>query len=555
MDERHGQGIFIGVSVAVMCIAGLLYFFPEPAAENSTPAQAQGQVILPRTSSPSTPRPRPAANKPTSGEPATESEPADPHEIWQVIYLGRHRIGYSRTTFESAMENGRERIRAISEMHMAILRFGQTTRMRIRNETVEKRNGDLLSFRTESGSGRRQTTAVGNVQGDRLVIQTTTNGQRSRRFYPWKAGIKSPTFQDRLVRSSPMKPGEIRRFQTFMPELGHAVEVRLAAESVRTVTGRDGKPRRLLRVRVTNNSGRRAGADGSPNPNSGEETVYVYLDRRGWPVVSESDFVGKKLRHYTVSKTEALQAIEGPELDLGVSTLLRVPMIRDAHRKKRIVYRIHMADGDPAAYLPKSPTQRIRKIDAHTVELTVVRAQVPRRRVHVRTKREYVNASRFLQSNDPRVRQHARRAAGNDTDAPRVAMQMERYVHERLVNKNFSTAMASAADVAKNLAGDCTEHAVLLAAMLRVKRIPSRVAVGLVYVPRLESFGAHMWTEAWINGEWVALDATLGQGGTGAAHIKLADASFADDAAAPASLFIPLMNVLGRWRIEVREVK
>ena len=128
-------------------------------------------------------------------------------------------------------------------------------------------------------------------------------------------------------------------------------------------------------------------------------------------------------------------------------------------------------------------------------------------------------------------------------------------MREKVSNKSFSTAMASAAEVAKQMQGDCTERAVLLAAMLRVRRIPSRIAVGLVYVPRISSFGAHMWTEARLGGTWIPLDAALGQGGTGPTHIKLADASFADNSPSPITVFVPLMNVLGNWRIEVRKVE
>ena len=117
--------------------------------------------------------------------------------------------------------------------------------------------------------------------------------------------------------------------------------------------------------------------------------------------------------------------------------------------------------------------------------------------------------------------------------------------------KNFSTALASAAEVAKSLEGDCTEHACLLAAMLRVQKIPSRVAVGLVYADRLAAFGGHMWTEAWLDGKWVPLDATLGKGGIGPGHIKLADSSLADDGPAPVTSFVPLMNMLSNVTIDI----
>ena len=41
-----------------------------------------------------------------------------------------------------------------------------------------------------------------------------------------------------------------------------------------------------------------------------------------------------------------------------------------------------------------------------------------------------------------------------------------------------------------NFSGDCTEHAVLAAAMCRAVEVPSRVAIGLVYVEKESAFGS-----------------------------------------------------------------
>jgi len=91
--------------------------------------------------------------------------------------------------------------------------------------------------------------------------------------------------------------------------------------------------------------------------------------------------------------------------------------------------------------------------------------------------------------------------------------------------------------------------------MLRAKGIPSRVAVGLVYVDSLSAFGGHMWTEANLNGQWIPLDATLGRGGIGAAHIKLSDSSLSDDGPSAISSFAPLMLVIGQLKIDVKSVE
>lgn len=123
-----------------------------------------------------------------------------------------------------------------------------------------------------------------------------------------------------------------------------------------------------------------------------------------------------------------------------------------------------------------------------------------------------------------------------------VAYALRDLAYEHITTKDLTTAFASASEVARTRAGDCTEHAVLLAALLRCRGIPARVCHGLVYVERYEDetqrdgaavavtpdghvrpageeeldeggvsaqYGWHMWTQALVGGKWLDLDATL----------------------------------------------
>src|ERR1035438_249253 len=74
-------------------------------------------------------------------------------------------------------------------------------------------------------------------------------------------------------------------------------------------------------------------------------------------------------------------------------------------------------------------------------------------------------------------------------------------------------ALAPADHVARTLEGDCTEYSMLAAAMCRAVDVPSRTAIGLIYadVKGAPCFAFHMWTEVWIKGRWIPIDATLGK--------------------------------------------
>ena len=126
-----------------------------------------------------------------------------------------------------------------------------------------------------------------------------------------------------------------------------------------------------------------------------------------------------------------------------------------------------------------------------------------------------------------------------------VALALEGYVHSTMTKKNFSQAFSTAAEVAESREGDCTEHAVLLAALARACGIPSRVAIGLVYVESAGGFGYHMWTEMYLDGagcRWTR----RGAGGHRRGPLKLTDSSL--EGATAYSSFLPVAQVVGQLR-------
>ena len=158
--------------------------------------------------------------------------------------------------------------------------------------------------------------------------------------------------------------------------------------------------------------------------------------------------------------------------------------------------------------------------------------------------------TRYVQSDDKTVVKLAGEAVGDETEPATAARRIEAFVRKHIDKKTLNVGYASAAEVAEAREGDCTEHAVLTAALCRAAGLPAKVAVGVAYVDRLGArehvFGPHAWTLVWVNGKWVGLDAAL-PAGFDAGHIAL---SLGDGD--PMSFF-GLVNSLGFFTIaEVR---
>lgn len=167
------------------------------------------------------------------------------------------------------------------------------------------------------------------------------------------------------------------------------------------------------------------------------------------------------------------------------------------------------------------------------------------------------NASPIIDSDDPAVRGAVQRTLADvkSNDAAR-AEALRAFVHRHITGKDLASVYASASSVMRDRSGDCTEHAVLLAAMLRAAGIPSRLAAGIVYAREFAGvrgcYAWHMWTQALIDGQWRDLDATLDGRAFHAGHILVATG--AQDGTSIDPVFAGMVMSVGNLSIDVESV-
>ena len=485
----------------------------------------------------------------------------DVQEEWAEVVTGNQKIGYTRSSLQTGTRESKQTVRLYtSDSRWEISRFNQKMRLQHRIRTLETESGEILEYEfVQKNPPTNETTTRGIVQGDQLYLTNTINGKVSHQQKKWDSTQKSPFTQDQFFKEwkkkhgTLPKPGTLTKLPLFMIDTGSPAELSCMMQDLETVTMRDGSTRKLHR------------SDWIIDHKSlfaPKIKVTSWLDDEGAILKSSMDLLGRTIDTYVVTREEALKSSGTATFDLAVDGLIKVKPIRNPHRTKKITYRLKLKENADSTFEffkigaeERNSNQVVKTIDDQTVELTVQAVPLPESATLKPSEAEYLVSTPFLQVDDPLVIQHANSAIQETSDPAQMVKLMEGYVHRVINKKNFSTAMASAGEVAKTLSGDCTEHAVLLAAMLRAKKIPSRVVAGLVYVPQLSSFGGHMWTEAFLNDRWVPLDATLGQGGTGAAHIKLLASSMKDQGTTPASVFLPIISILGNLDIDVLHIE
>ena len=159
--------------------------------------------------------------------------------------------------------------------------------------------------------------------------------------------------------------------------------------------------------------------------------------------------------------------------------------------------------------------------------------------------REVLEPEPLIQSDDPRIVEHARRITARRSewrqDPKRVAMELTRSVNGML-EKRITFSIPNAVQVLETRQGDCNEHTVLYIALARALGLPARTAVGLVYLNG--SFFYHAWPEVWLD-EWVAVDPTFGQYPADASHIRFVTGGLAQQ--------FEIVRLIGNLDIEVLE--
>lgn len=500
----------------------LLFGCPAPTPQPSQPEQA--------TSSP----------KPTKWKQIREQ--------WDIYYLQGKRVGHGRTTVSQSLDTNQELIRTEHFSRLMLRRGHDLSIQKFRISSLETSAGRLLSFESLTQMGPDSAICVrGEVQGNRLniTLQGTASKTPTTRSLEWSPDCGGPFALEQTLRRRPLQPGEQRTLKYLEPALNEVVELALCARDREPTTLHEGA-QELLRVaaNLLFPGGRKLGS------------VY-WCDSSGEILKSRSEPLG--LEAYRATRAAVFAEPDTAELDLLPQMLVKLAEpFPQPHHTKFARYRVRLETGNPAQAFISDTTQAVKPLDEHAAEVTVWAVRPGAITGNPTASPEEPSAddltpNNFIESNHPRITALAEKAAAAEADSWKIATALERFVHQYVVRKDFTQVFATAAEVAQSQAGDCTEHAVLLAALLRARRIPARVVVGLVYLEAAQAFGYHMWTEAFLAGRWIPLDSILAQEGLGAAHLKLGRSNLKSENIA--DLFLPVLQLLGGLKIELLEAR
>lgn len=471
----------------------------------------------------------------SAGEPASRLV----REYWDAAFLNGEKAGHYHTTVTESKRGEQTVLRVTRELRLTVKRFGDETTIRASTGDEEAPDGKLLGVFMTLGNATNQQikltgTVVDGVLHDTIDDPNIPKDKQVRRQIPLPEDLVTYLTEESFLKQKQAKPGDRLTYRLFEPTVNNVIRVHVEVKGYEQVP-LDGVNRKLLRVV--------AKPDKIQNVQLPSSTFWYDEEYR--PLITETEIPGLgELTLRRTSKEKALAA-NGKLRDIGDQSVVLNRAIPDVHRKAKVVFRVTFAkeiEDIGQLFSTGDNRQSVRNVTPSGLELVVAAVRTPpAQEGNTLTPKdyltEYLASNYFINSDDAKVQELAQKAVGDLADPWEQAKSIERWVKANMRGVAFTEAMATADHVAKTLRGDCTEYAMLSAAMCRAVGVPSRTAIGMVYAGQKLPF--HMWTEVFVRGQWLGLDATLGNGSIGPGHVKITDHSWQD-----VRSFTPLLPVM-----------
>lgn len=434
---------------------------------------------------------------------ATLSHAATREETWMSVTLDGRKIGHMHNLRE--VRDGR--IVTTQMLNVQLERAGMSIGL-ISSETSEETpSGKPLAFSARSQLSGMETATEGHLRHDGQVeVTTTVGGAKQTRMMAWPSNALLAEGLRLHGLKAGLEPETTYEDLAFQPSNTEAVKVTTRVRGKENIDLPDGR-RELVAI---------------------EQTIHlpgISTATVGWVDAQQNvhklvmDLLGFRLEMLTCSQTCA--TAPNQSADMLQHALLAAPRaLSPTELRHGLTYTLTPVRGDAPIEIATTDEQHVERHGTQ-IRLRVASATRTTAKDTPTTADRAPNA--WLQSDAPEIIALAREGAGAANGHTAKMKALESFVRGYIREKNLSVGYASALEVAKTREGDCTEHAVLLAALGRALGIPTRVVDGLAYTNRFGDtervFVPHAWVHAWIDDRWQSFDAALN--GFDAGHIAL----------------------------------
>ncbi|MEO2026509.1 MAG: transglutaminase-like domain-containing protein [Fuerstiella sp.] len=493
----------------------------------------------------------------------------DTLDHWFIIRFDGKPVGYEHVQSRQMNHAGEVTRLCQRKTQLNLKRLGQNLTLRASLQTRQTTDGRLLSFNLQrvDGAGARMERS-GELRRDSSVFHIEEKINATRREFDLRVpdNVRSPIFSEWLPEVMQSSRDRIV-VPVLFPESASVADITATHGQMRNLRIGNDNPVPTRRIRfyprsaptksttfyVSDVAGDPRGESASTRrPTLANQDRSAAFAPLAVVLRQEKSILGGTLTIDAASASEALSAASEKSLDLTVRSLVPVNRLFSNNHRTQLVLDLSVVSG----FLPQIPEtifQKVQLLNDSTARITLLPSIVERQRT-LRTSNVILpsqSATHWMPLQDATLQKMALIASAGQTDPREVCRRLESFVHSKMQHSAFSTSLIPADEVARALRGDCTEHAVLLAALMRIKGIPSRIVSGLVHTNQQLGFTGHTWVEALIGSEWIPFDSTIGSVKSNVTHLKLADSEMPDEMSSGIVLFLPVLDLAGRAEVRV----
>lgn len=439
-------------------------------------------------------------------------------ESWMNIYQNRKKIGVIHRTF-TGLANGRFQTR--ESVAMQINTMGVVQALNLSTESELNPDMTFSSFHFEINSSLFRFAARGYAGQDRLIVFAGLPHAQKKTVLPLKdlphisGNIYEAAFRGGLEKD------QTRSFSIFDPStLGfRSVKVTRFADEVIPIMGK-----RILTQKFC------ADFMGAQN--------CAWLAKDG-EILKETGMLGLSMEKVDAQKAREGIAAEGIADFSQMASIASNRILPEPSTLTQIVIRVGGVHN-----LPLMLSGGRQKFSSGI--LTITQEETPDTALPdngPKLFQRYLQPSPLVQSDAAEIQKQAAKIVSPKDNPSARLRKIVRWVY-RNVEKKPVLSVPNALEVLKNKAGDCNEHAVLTAALLRAADVPVQMETGLVYLKG--RFYYHAWNTAYV-GRWVTADAVFDQIPADVTHIRLARGEGAEQ--------LDLLGVMGKITLEVLSYK
>lgn len=423
---------------------------------------------------------------------------------WLAVMLGGRKIGH----VEILRQTDGNRIITTQTLSLTFNRAGKPLQLSNMSRSIESIDGLPQGFAATIRMSAKDSMTNGRLRPDgKYHVVTTVGGHERESTIEWPDGGLLAEGQRQAMLAAGRVPGTRYELRAFDPSRQQVVAIHMQVIGDERVNLPEG-------TEVLSHQRQIFGLI------DGKQGYDLWLDHEGMARKGSMTLLGGKLEMLGCSKACALAANQ--DVDMFRSAMVGAPRpLTSDLRNAPLRYRIYIKGEHGISPIITTDEQRITSLGKGSWQVDVGSAVAGGQSPPVK---EDVEPNDWLQSDAPEIRALAKKVAGPIADNRKKMRRLRSFVSDYIDEHGLDVGYASALEVLHNRRGDCTEYAVLLAALARAQNIPTRVISGMTYADRYAGasrvFLPHQWVQAWIDGRWESYDAASRRFDT--SHIALA---------------------------------